>query len=130
MRRSANSKRDGLLPIQMESVSRIASIPIVECSMGLAENYYDKIKVSVMILICNTKVYLLNFHYYLQRSNSLMRWTLTRAEERIASLSRYALPGVVMLQGSIDRVDKFLCRSLDIVEQRVPSVYLPPQLVR
>ncbi|XP_026475145.1 lipid storage droplets surface-binding protein 1-like [Ctenocephalides felis] len=107
MRRSANSKRDGLLPIQMESVSRIASIPIVECSMGLAENYYDKIK----------------------RSNSLMRWTLTRAEERIASLSRYALPGVVMLQGSIDRVDKFLCRSLDIVEQRVPSVYLPPQLM-
>lgn len=59
-----------------------------------------------------------------------MRWTLSRAEERLASLSRYALPGVIMLQGSIDRVDKFLCRSLDIVEQRVPSVYLPPQLVR
>lgn len=50
VRRSANSKRDGRI-LHMESVTRIASIPIIECSMGLAENYYDKIKVNLAISV-------------------------------------------------------------------------------
>lgn len=38
-------------------------------------------------------------------------------------------PAVKIIEGPLQRIDQILCSSLDAVEQRVPSVYLPPQLV-
>lgn len=38
-------------------------------------------------------------------------------------------PAVKIFQGPIDALDKRLCRTIDLVEQQIPSIYLPPQLV-
>ncbi|XP_013137806.1 PREDICTED: lipid storage droplets surface-binding protein 1 isoform X2 [Papilio polytes] len=40
-----------------------------------------------------------------------------------------ALPAVQLLETPIQQLDKFLCKSLDVVEKRVPSIYLPPQMM-
>lgn len=40
-----------------------------------------------------------------------------------------ALPAVVLLERPLQTLDVILCKSLDVVEQRVPSINLPPQMV-
>lgn len=65
----------------------------------------------------------------MQRSNSLMSWSLETAEQSLALASASAKPAIVVLNGPISTIDNFLCRGIDIVEQRVPAVHLPPHLV-
>lgn len=38
-------------------------------------------------------------------------------------------PGLKMLEGTINKFDVLVCKSLDIMEQQVPHVYLPPQMM-
>lgn len=40
-----------------------------------------------------------------------------------------ALPAVVLLEKPLQTLDGILCKSLDVVEQRVPSINLPPQMI-
>ncbi|XP_026669812.1 lipid storage droplets surface-binding protein 1 isoform X2 [Ceratina calcarata] len=93
----------------LESVARITSLPIVEHSMHIAGNVYDKLK----------------------KSNSLMNWSLCTAEQSfaIATAKLSTRPVVYVLNGPIMTIDQLLCKGIDIVEQRVPSVHLPPYLM-
>ncbi|XP_051173905.1 lipid storage droplets surface-binding protein 1 isoform X2 [Leptopilina boulardi] len=88
---------------QFESVARISSFPIVESSIYIAGNVYEMIK----------------------RSNSLMNWSLDTVEQSLAS----AKSAIFALNGPITTIDQILCKGIDIVEQRVPAVHLPPQLM-
>lgn len=92
---------------QFESVARISSFPIVESGIYIAGNVYDMIK----------------------RSNSLMSWSLDTAEQSLALATASAKPAIFALNGPITTIDQLLCRGIDIVEQRVPAVNLPPQLM-
>ena len=38
-------------------------------------------------------------------------------------------PGLKVFEGTINRFDVLVCKSLDLMEQRVPNVYLPPQMM-
>ncbi|XP_072929384.1 lipid storage droplets surface-binding protein 1 isoform X3 [Epargyreus clarus] len=90
---------------RMESISRVAAIPIVESGIEVTEKIYSKIR----------------------ESNPLFRWYLSMGEKSLATGVQLAMPAVQMLETPIHQLDKFLCMSLDVVEKRVPSIYLPPQ---
>ncbi|XP_068623446.1 lipid storage droplets surface-binding protein 1 isoform X2 [Battus philenor] len=89
----------------LEVVSRVAAIPIVESGFGVAERIYFRIR----------------------DSNPLIRWYLSVGERSLTTGVQLALPAVQMLETPIQQLDKFLCKSLDVVEKRVPSINLPPQ---
>ena len=66
---------------------------------------------------------------FVQKSNSLVGWGLNTAESTVHSALQTTLPAVIVLERPIAIVDSLLCRSLDIVEERIPVVTLPPALV-
>ncbi|KAK9728298.1 Perilipin family [Popillia japonica] len=102
---TANKKQLNLP--KMVAVERIINIPIVESGWKYAGNIYYKIK----------------------NSNNLFTWTLDRAEDSIYNVLDTASPAVFLMEKPLNAIDKVLCRSLDIVEQRVPSITLPPQVI-
>ena len=58
-----------------------------------------------------------------------MGWGLNTAESTVQAAFETTLPAVIVLERPIAMVDSLLCRSLDIVEERIPVVTLPPALV-
>ncbi|XP_012167204.1 lipid storage droplets surface-binding protein 1 isoform X1 [Bombus affinis] len=104
--RYSENKRHSDLP-RFESVVRISNLPIVENSIHIAGNVYDRLK----------------------RSNSLMSWSLCTAEQSLAIATASAKPAISVLNGPIMTIDHLLCKGIDIVEQRVPAVHLPPHLI-
>ncbi|XP_053975099.1 lipid storage droplets surface-binding protein 1 isoform X1 [Hylaeus volcanicus] len=106
MARTNAKRRHSDLP-HFESVARISSLPIVENGIHIAGNVYDRIK----------------------RSNSLMNWSLGTAEHSFAIATASAKPAIYALNGAIMTIDLLLCKGIDIVEQRVPAVHLPPHLM-
>jgi hypothetical protein len=64
-----------------------------------------------------------------QKSNSLVSWGLNTAESTVQAALQTTLPAVIVLERPIAIVDSLLCKSLDIVEERIPVVTLPPALV-
>ncbi|XP_011878378.1 PREDICTED: lipid storage droplets surface-binding protein 1 isoform X2 [Vollenhovia emeryi] len=106
MARANVRRRHSDLP-HFESVARISSLPIVESGIHIAGNVYRKIK----------------------RSNSLMNWSLDTAEQSLAIVTATARPAIFAFNGPITTIDQLLCKGIDIVEQRVPAVHLPPHLM-
>lgn len=58
-----------------------------------------------------------------------MCWSLDTAEQSLALATASAKPAIFALNGPIATIDQLLCKGIDIVEQRVPAVNLPPQIV-
>ncbi|XP_076547982.1 lipid storage droplet-1 isoform X2 [Osmia lignaria lignaria] len=106
MARTNVKRRHSDLPY-FESVARISNLPIVENSIHIAGSMYDRIK----------------------RSNSLMSWSLCTAEQSLAIATASAKPAIYALNGPITTIDHLLCKGIDIVEQRVPAIHLPPHLI-
>ncbi|XP_032669089.1 lipid storage droplets surface-binding protein 1 isoform X2 [Odontomachus brunneus] len=106
MARSNVRRRHSDLP-HFESVARISSFPIVESGIHIAGNVYEKIK----------------------RSNSLMNWSLDTAEHSLAIATATAKPAFFAFNGPITTIDQLLCKGIDIVEERVPAVHLPPYVM-
>lgn len=92
---------------ELVSVNRITNFPIVESSINYAENVYQRIK----------------------NSNGLVNWTLAQAENTFFSVVDSAAPAVVLFQGPLNQVDKIVCKTLDLVEQKIPSINLPPEMI-
>lgn len=58
-----------------------------------------------------------------------MNWSLDAAEQSLAIATSSAIPAIFILNKPILAIDHILCRGIEIIEQRVPAVHLPPQLV-
>lgn len=58
-----------------------------------------------------------------------MNWSLDTAEQSLAIATTTARPAIFAFNGPITTIDQLLCKGIDIVEQRVPAVHLPPHLV-
>ncbi|XP_011691452.1 PREDICTED: lipid storage droplets surface-binding protein 1 isoform X2 [Wasmannia auropunctata] len=58
-----------------------------------------------------------------------MNWSLDTAEQSLAIATATARPAIFALNGPITTIDQLLCKGIDIVEQRVPAVHLPPHLM-
>ncbi|KYN35489.1 Lipid storage droplets surface-binding protein 1 [Trachymyrmex septentrionalis] len=99
-------RRHSDLP-HFESVTKLFSLPIVESGIYIVGNVYTRIK----------------------RSNSLMNWSLDTAEQSLAIATTKARPAIVALNGPITTIDQLLCKGIDIVEQRVRAVQLPPHVM-
>lgn len=91
----------------MEAVTRFGNIPIIETGFKAAEDAYTRIK----------------------SSNRLFNWYLDTAEAALLATVESFLPAIRLFEGPLRRIDKIMCKSLDLVEQRVPAVYLPPQMM-
>lgn len=100
------NQRSPSLP-RMEALVRIGNIPIVNYSYKNAEWAYNEIK----------------------KQNVLFNWSLETAEGVFFTIVDSVGPAVKIIEGPLNRIDQLLCTSLDIVEQRVPQVYLPPESV-
>lgn len=109
MRRNHQVKKtEAELFPQLECVTRISNIPIVETGWNYAGQMYTRIK----------------------HSNFLVNWTLDTAELSFSTALEVALPSTVaVFGGPINVIDKLVCKSLDVVEQRVPNIHLPPQMM-
>ncbi|XP_022826293.1 lipid storage droplets surface-binding protein 1 isoform X2 [Spodoptera litura] len=90
---------------KLEVVQRVAAIPIVGSGIEVTEKVYHRIR----------------------ESNPLIRWYLSLGEKSLATGVQLALPAVLLFETPIHQLDKFLCKSLDVVEKTVPSINLPPQ---
>ncbi|XP_047504696.1 lipid storage droplets surface-binding protein 1 isoform X9 [Pieris napi] len=104
--RSTVSATKSGLP-RLESLERVSQIPIVESGIGVTEKIYSRIR----------------------ESNALIRWYFTLGEKSLGIGVQLALPAVQLLETPIHQLDRFLCKSLDVVEKQVPSIYLPPQAI-
>ncbi|KAH8381832.1 hypothetical protein KR009_000459, partial [Drosophila setifemur] len=93
--------------LHLEAIDRIGSIPLVETSVKRVENIYDKVK----------------------NNNRLFAWYFETAEATITAAYETVQPAVKLFEPSIRRLDNVMCKSLDILEQRIPLVYLPPEMM-
>ncbi|XP_017084137.1 lipid storage droplets surface-binding protein 1 isoform X2 [Drosophila eugracilis] len=93
--------------LHLEAVDRIGSIPLVESSVKRVETIYDKVK----------------------NNNRLFSWYFETAEATISAAYETIQPAVKLFEPSIQRLDNVMCKSLDILEQRIPLVYLPPEMM-
>lgn len=93
--------------LHMEAIDRITSIPLVESSVKRVEHIYDKVK----------------------NNNRLFSWYFETAEATISAAYDTVQPAVKLFELPIKRLDNMMCKSLDILEQRIPLVYLPPEMV-
>ncbi|XP_032295207.1 lipid storage droplets surface-binding protein 1 isoform X3 [Drosophila virilis] len=92
--------------LHMEAIDRITSIPLVESSVKRVEHIYDKVK----------------------NNNRLFSWYFETAEATISAAYDTVQPAVKLFEMPIKRLDNMMCKSLDILEQRIPLVYLPPEM--
>lgn len=92
---------------RMESISRFGSIPVVETGLKTAGTVYQKVKTS----------------------NGLFNWGFETAETVTYALVDSLRPAAKLIEGPLHQLDSFMCKSLDFVEQKVPSMYLPPEMM-
>lgn len=91
----------------MESISRFGSIPVVETGIKTAGKVYQKVKTS----------------------NGLFNWGFETAELVTYALVDSLRPAAKLIEGPLHQLDNFMCKSLSFVEQKVPSMYLPPEMM-
>ncbi|XP_045465445.1 lipid storage droplets surface-binding protein 1-like isoform X3 [Harmonia axyridis] len=103
--RSPHSGQTPFCLENMESYNRIMSIPIVTSGMNIAENMYGRIK----------------------KTNNMLSWTLDQAEDTIKAVTHN--PAIGLLETPLNTIDKVICKSLDIVESKIPSINLPPKMI-
>ncbi|XP_076378472.1 uncharacterized protein LOC117220048 isoform X1 [Megalopta genalis] len=89
----------------VKSISRISKLPIVEDGIQIASSVYVRIK----------------------RSNFLINWGLNTAEQSLVVAKEIATPAINVFSGPITVVDHLLCKGIDVVEEKVPAVHLPPR---
>ncbi|XP_067011188.2 uncharacterized protein [Anabrus simplex] len=91
----------------LRSVRRISRIPVVETTWDYASGVYTKIK----------------------GSNRLIAWGLGTAESSVQVAVTISRPFVNVFEKPIGLVDGLVCKSLDLVEEKVPVITFPPELI-
>lgn len=99
-------RRHSAIP-QLDCVVRVQNIPLVENGIKTAENIYNRVKTS----------------------NGLFNWYFNTIETVGANALETFMPVVQLAEGPLTRIDQVVCKGLDLVEQRVPGVYLPPEMM-
>lgn len=66
---------------------------------------------------------------YLQKSNALFTWSLDKIETTLFGAVDTLRPGFKLFEGTISQFDSLVCKSLDLMEQKVPNLYLPPSMM-
>lgn len=93
--------------LHLESLDRIVSIPLVETSFKRIETIYGKVK----------------------NNNRIFNWYFETAESTIFAAYESVQPAVKLFEAPLKQLDGVMCKSLDLLEQRIPLVYLPPEMM-
>lgn len=65
-----------------------------------------------------------------QKRNRLVNWGFNKMEGVVLATAEAFQPAVKLFNGPIGMVDRVICRSIDFVETKIPSIYLPPEMVQ
>ncbi len=93
--------------VRMESFERFSSIPIVESTAKSAFHVYNRVK----------------------GSNRLINWYLNVSENVAMTLLESLRPGLNVMEGPLHKIDSMGVKILESVEQRIPNINLPPQMI-
>lgn len=93
----------------MESFERFYSIPVVESTAKTAFNVYNRFK----------------------NSNQLINWYLNVSENVTLAVFESLKPALnlSMVEGPLHKIDSVGVKILESVEQRIPNIHLPPQMI-
>lgn len=72
---------------------------------------------------------LIPFFTCLQKSNALFTWSMDKLETTLFGAVDTLRPGFKLFEGTISQFDSLVCKSLDLMEQKVPNLYLPPTIM-
>lgn len=65
----------------------------------------------------------------LKQQNRVLSWPMKSAESMFFSSAELVKPLFTLIQEPVTKLDNFLCKTLDFVELKIPSVYMPPEMV-
>lgn len=91
----------------LTSVERIFKIPLVDSGYHIVTIIYGKVKYT----------------------NGLVTWGFNTAENTLYTAIDLTKPTVALFEQPILIVDSILCKSLDVVEQKVPLVHYSPEVI-
>jgi hypothetical protein len=95
--------------IRLESLERFASIPVVESTTKTALNVYNRVK----------------------NSNRLVNWYFNVSENIALAVFESLTPALKLsvIEGPLSKIDSVGVKVLESVEQRIPNINLPPQMI-
>ncbi|KAI5733808.1 hypothetical protein M8J76_016190 [Diaphorina citri] len=91
----------------LTSVDRIFKIPLVDSGYHIVTILYGKVKYT----------------------NGLVTWGFTTAEKSLYTAIDLTKPTVALFEQPILIMDNLLCKSLDVVEQKVPVINYSPEVI-
>lgn len=65
----------------------------------------------------------------MQKNNAFFSWSLDKVEATLYVAVDVLRPGFNLFEGTINQFDTLVCKSLDLMEQKVPNLYLPPKIM-
>jgi len=95
-------------PIQIQILSRFASLPIINSAIGFATDGYSRIK----------------------SYNGLVSATLSKAEQSILFVATTAKPVIEKFEKPISIADNIACQGLDKLEEKVPALKKSPEEIK
>lgn len=91
----------------MESLERFSSIPVVESTAKTAFLVYNRVK----------------------NSNRLVNWYFNVSENVTLAVLESLRPALTIMEGPLHKIDNVGVKILESVEQRIPNINLPPQMI-
>jgi perilipin-2 len=91
----------------METLEKFSSIPLVESGLKTGLRVYNRVK----------------------RTNRLVHWGLETSENVALSMIESIRPAVKFIEGPLESIDKLGLKVLECVEEKMPNLYLPPQMI-
>lgn len=68
--------------------------------------------------------------FYDTQTNPVLNWPMNSAESMFFSSAELIKPIFDLIEEPVTKIDNFLCKTLDFVELKIPSVFMPPEMVR
>lgn len=91
----------------METIEKFSSIPIIETGLNTGLRVYNRVK----------------------RTNRLVYWGFETSENVALSMIESIRPAVRFIEGPLESIDKLGLKVLESVEEKMPNLYLPPQMI-
>lgn len=93
--------------VKMETIDKFSSIPLVESGVNTGLRIYNRVK----------------------RTNRLIFWGLETSENVAFNVLDAIRPAVRFIEGPLETIDKVGLKFLERFEEKMPNLYLPPQMI-
>jgi len=93
--------------LRMETIEKFSSIPVIESGLNAG----------------------LKIYYRVKHTNRLVNWGLETSENVAFSVIESIRPAIRLIEGPLETIDKLGLKVLEHVEEKMPNLYLPPQMI-